>query len=201
MQILWLLLAGIVVVFLFYLGIYAFTRKNIYSSQDIPAYPTVLVLGAGLEKNGEPSDILKDRLITAYDLVEKSSPQNLILSGAKKGRKASEVKVMQEFLLKLEVKEEMIHCDENGFSTFHSLVNLKSANCPQPITIITQNFHLARALFIATLLGLDCSGYVANKLSFSRLKIIAWYLREVFALPYNILKFLNYALENYLGNS
>jgi len=196
-----LLFVCISIALILYATLFALFNRKIYSIQDPPIVPTILVLGAGLEPNGQPSDILKDRLISAQQLVMNAFTKYLVLSGAKKGASLSEPDAMKDYLQKADLAGKELILDEKGFSTFHSLVNLKKNGYPQPIAIISQRFHLTRALLIAWLLKLDCVGFAANNLSFSFQKTIFWYLREVIAVPVNLLKFVIYALGSYPDKS
>lgn len=174
---------------LFYFFIWLRTRRYILSLEEVQATKYALVLGAGLEKNGEPSDILKDRVLKAARLYKANKAQYLIMSGSvMKGK--DEPGAMQTMALSLGVPQSAILLDRNGISTFHSCTNLKSQFNPANVTIITQYFHLPRSLFFQRLLGIQAFGLPADIYKFAIYKKAYWLLREFFALPYNIGKYL-----------
>jgi len=181
--------------FILYFCVYLIFHSKVFHINKIPPRNTILVLGAGLEKSFEPSDILKDRLISAMDLINKTAAIEVIVSGATTHDKRSEPQVMASFLEMNKIPSSLIEIDDQGWSTFDSLVNLKISDIQDNITIISQQFHLFRALMIAKLLGLDCIGLAAENLNFSILKTCFWYLREIIATPVNIGKFLIYQFE------
>ena len=190
MNVLLFLLFGFLSSVLFYLAIVLIFKKDIYAYTQIPARKTILVLGAGLEENGKPSDILIDRLFSAHKLINDTSPTTVILSGARSHTGLSEPEAMESFLLDKKVDPSILELDEMGQSTFHSLLNISKLT-PAPITtVISQKFHLFRALLIARLLGINCIGLIADNLSFAGWKTTYWYVREIIANPYNIGKIL-----------
>jgi len=176
------------------IGFYAFIFKYhdqwISSISRIPRSDCLLVLGAGVEKNNQPSPILEDRLISATKYVKIFNPKHIILSGTKKELDYSEPTAMLNFLLSEGIDQDSIVLDESGFSTYHSCVNLKNKYNPENIVIISQRFHLYRSLMISRLIGLQSFGLVASNLSFSNSLKAFWVFRESVAIPYNLLKML-----------
>ena len=154
-----------------------------------------LVLGAGLENSSQPSDILMDRVITAVRLYKTHKIDYLIMSGAAK-RGKDEVAVMASLAETNGVPTTAIMLDGRGYSTFESCLNFKSNHSPASVLLISQSFHLPRAILIQRLLGdVQAYGYAAHDFHFSFLKTSYWYLREVIALPYNFFKYLLFLLK------
>ena len=176
------------------LGFYAFIFKYhdqwISSISRIPRSDCLLVLGAGVEKNNQPSPILEDRLISATKYIRNFNPKHIILSGTKEDLEYNEPTAMLNFLLPEGIDQDSIFLDESGFSTYHSCVNLKNKYNPENIVIVSQRFHLYRSLMISRLIGLRSFGLVANNLSFSNSLKSFWYFRESVAIPFNLLKIL-----------
>ncbi len=201
MNVMLFLLFGFLSIVLFYLAIVLIFKKEIYTYTQIPERNTILVLGAGLEENGKPSDILIDRLISAHKLIKDTYPDTVILSGARSHTGYSEPEAMKRFLFDKKVDPSILELDEMGQSTFHSLLNI-SKRTPAPcITVISQKFHLFRALLIARSLGINCIGLIADNLSFASWKTTYWYVREIIANPYNIGKILCYRIRNKIYKS
>lgn len=185
----------------FYTWVFLRHRRQIFTIENISPKNSVLVLGAGLEKNGNPSDILLDRLITARDLISLTAPDLVILSGAESPTSGNEPHAMEDFLVDHHVDKDIIRIDEQGKSTFHSLINLSNNSSAQETIIISQRFHLSRALMISSILGLECVGLAANNMTFAKWKIAYWYIREILATPFNICKIIYHDLNRPIQKS
>lgn len=181
----------------FYMYILKYHGQWIFSISRIPKSDWLLVLGAGVEKNNRPSQILEDRLISAAKYVRKFNPKHIILSGTRKELDYNEPAAMLNFLLSEGIDQDSIILDELGFSTYHSCVNLKKIYNPENIVIVTQRFHLYRSLMISRLIGLRSFGLAANTLSFSNSLKTFWYFRESVAIPFNLLKIIYFY---FIGN-
>jgi len=188
-------LAVIFLSFLSYLIIYFKYKVQVLTVNAIPRADTILILGAGLDKNGQPSDILIDRLITTYTYFSINNPKIIIASGTKKENAYNEPLKMKEYLLLKDVPRDIINLDESGFSTLDSLINLRHFEITEPVLIISQKFHLYRALLLGDLLSIKALGLAANNLNFSIQKRLFWTAREMLAIPYNLLKLIIYKLK------
>lgn len=177
-------------IFGFYTLIIKFYSQWISSISRIPHSDWLLVLGAGVENNNQPTPILKDRLISTVKYVKRFKPKYIILSGTKKERDYNEPIAMLNFLLSEGIERDSIFLDELGFSTYHSCMNMKNKYDPVNIVIISQRFHLYRSLMISRLIGLQSFGLVADNISFSNTVKTFWYFREGLAIPYNLIKML-----------
>ena len=122
----------------------------------------IIILGAGLKSDGSPSDMLTDRLLTGIDLIEMGSCGRLLLSGDNSGDAYNEVGAMNEFALDNGVNAELIVLDNYGFSTYESIYRAKNEFGAKKIIIITQEYHLYRALYIAGEMGIDAYGVSAD---------------------------------------
>ncbi len=194
-------MSQILVVFLsaifgFYTLIIVFYSQWISSISRIPRSDWLLVLGAGVENNNQPTPILIDRLISTVKYVKLFKPKYIILSGTKKECDYNEPIAMLNFLLSEGIERDSIFLDESGFSTYHSCMNMKNKYDPGNIVIISQRFHLYRSLMISRLIGLQSFGLVADNISFSNTVNIFWYFRESLAIPYNLIKmvFLHFSM-------
>lgn len=143
-------------------------------------YDCILVLGAGLNPDGTPSAMLADRLDVAIDLYEKGVSKVILLSGDRTDKKDyDEVRAMEEYCLDRGIPAEAIEKDTEGFSTYDSINNLKRNGKYKNIVIVTQKYHLYRAVFISEKLGISADGADAalNKYSGQGARSI----REIFA--------------------
>ena len=189
-----LFLPAILVVFLVY-AILA-TRKLTYSPDNAPKTRYTLVLGAGLKKNGQPTDILADRILTACRLIEQGRTDYLIMSGTIRNGHYNEPESMKHYAVSRGIAASAILIDGNGTTTFRSCVNVLQNQNPKDILIVTQNFHLPRALLIARAIGMNAFGVQATIFHFSTLKKIFWSTREIFSIPVNLLRICVYYLDN-----
>jgi SanA protein len=172
-----------------------FSKQYILNGSSDFHFQYALVLGAGLENSSEPSDILLDRVLTAVTLYKTGKIDFLIMSGAAKKEK-NEVAVMALIAKANGVPSAAIILDGRGFSTFQSCRNFISDHSPASVLLISQLFHLPRAILIQRLLGgVQAYGFAARDFHFSVLKIFYWYMREVIALPYNFFKYLCFLLK------
>lgn len=122
----------------------------------------ILVLGAGLRSDGSPSDMLADRLSVGISLMNKGVSQKLLLSGDNSGEHYNEVKAMLEFSIENGIDESKIITDGEGYSTYESVFNALKNHGAEKIVIVTQEYHLYRALYIAKALGIEAYGVNAD---------------------------------------
>lgn len=171
------------------------TEDSIDSIDGIPAMHYALVLGAGLESGGQPSDILKDRVLTAVDLHEAGKAEFLILSGSAHPPSYNEPAAMEVFAILAGVPESNCILDDKGVSTFDSLINFHELFPTNPLIIVTQKFHLPRALWLSKSIGLKAKGVAANHYRFKWYKHSFWRIREFLAIASNGIKVLSHYLR------
>lgn len=129
------------------------------SADSIADYDCVLVLGAGVREDGSPSNMLEDRLKTGIALYEKSGGRIKLLLSGDHGRVGyDEVGCMLDYALKRGVPEEDIFLDHAGFSTYESVYRAKEIFGAEKLIIVTQRYHLTRAVYTAEKLGMDAVG-------------------------------------------
>ena len=134
--------------------------KRIYSVKAMRGSQAdcILVLGAGLKPDGSPSDMLRDRLSFACDLWEEGVSDTVLVSGDRASESYDEVTAMKNYLLAHGVPEEAIVEDPMGYSTSESLKRAKDIFGYENVAVVTQRYHLYRALYIAQKTGLDAKG-------------------------------------------
>ena len=118
----------------------------------------ILVLGAGIKEDGTPSVMLKDRLDTAYALYEKGCAPSILVSGDTSGDHYDEIASMRTYLLSLGVPGSAILTDGKGYSTHESMENTKETYGDCRVIIVTQGYHLPRAIALARTEGLTATG-------------------------------------------
>lgn len=122
----------------------------------------ILVLGAGVRDDGSPSHMLEDRLLTGIDLYENGITNTLLMSGDHGQKEYDEVNCMKNYAADKGIPAENIFMDHAGFSTYESLYRAKEVFGAEKIIIVTQKYHLYRALYVAEALGLDAVGVSAD---------------------------------------
>lgn len=141
------------------------TKDRIISPEDISSVSDadcILVLGAGIRTDGSPSPMLQDRLNTGIELYQNGAAPKLLMSGDHGRKKYNEVQTMKDIALDQGVPSEDVFMDHAGFSTYDSLYRARDVFQARKVIIVTQKYHLYRALYIARSLGLDAWGVSAD---------------------------------------
>lgn len=145
----------------------AATRGDVYTiaqmqERDIHT-DAILVLGAAVLPDGEPSDILADRLEVAADLYEAGVAPVVIVSGDHREDDYDEPAAMKRYCEQLGVPGDAIYMDGGGYDTFASVWRAKNVYGAKSITITTQAYHLYRAMAIAQGLDMQVYGVPSDK--------------------------------------
>ena len=117
----------------------------------------IIVLGAGI-LGDKPSPMLEDRLKEAVSLYNQNVSSKIIMSGDHGKEDYDEVNIMKEYAIEQGVASEDIFMDHAGFSTYESMYRAKEVFEANKIVIVTQKYHLYRALYIAKQLGIEAYG-------------------------------------------
>lgn len=123
----------------------------------------ILVLGCAVWENNEPSPMLRERLDTAIALYRQGVAPKLLLSGDNSEKYYSEPDCMLAYTLKQGVPPEDIFLDFAGFSTYDSIYRAKSVFRADRMIVVTQKYHLFRALKISGDLGITARGVASNQ--------------------------------------
>ncbi len=142
-------------------------RKRIIDLKDIKEnnYDCILVLGAGII-NDRPKPMLEDRLNTAIKLYESNIASKILVSGDHEHNNHDEVNTMKNYLIEKDVPSSDIFMDHAGLSTYDSIYRAKEIFKANKIVIVTQKYHLYRALYIAKELNVSAVGVPADKLRY-----------------------------------
>ena len=127
----------------------------------------ILVLGCYVHKDGNHSDMLHDRLRRGVELYDLGAAPKLLMSGDHGRTDYDEVAAMKQFAIDAGIPSEHIFMDHAGFSTYESLYRAKEIFQAKKILIVTQEYHLYRAIYIANQLGLEAYGVSADYRSYS----------------------------------
>lgn len=156
----------------------------------------VVVLGAGIWGD-RPSPMLEDRLDTAVDLYQKGIVSKIIMSGDHGRNNYDEVNVMKQYAIDQGVPSSDIFMDHAGFSTYDSIYRAKEIFNADKAIIVTQEYHLYRALYIANKLGLEAYGVRANPKQYYGQLFRE--LREILARNKDFIKSIYKPKPTYLG--
>lgn len=122
----------------------------------------ILVLGCGVWDNGQPSHMLEDRLKRSLELYDLGASEKLLMSGDHGQTGYDEVNVMKTYAVEAGVPSGDVFMDHAGFSTYESLYRARDVFQAGKIIIVSQEYHLYRAIYIARQLGLDAYGVSAD---------------------------------------
>lgn len=180
-----------------------FTKGNIktvdYLESVDKEYDCIIVLGCGVKSDGTPSDMLYDRLKTGIDLYNKGLAPKIVMSGDHGSHQYDEVNVMKEYAKKSGVPSENIFMDHAGFSTYESIYRLKEIFGVENAIIVTQSFHLPRALYIAGSFDISASGVSADLRNYRGIKYVE--LREMLARNKDFISCLIKPKPTFLGDA
>ena len=126
----------------------------------------IVVLGAAVKDGNRPSSMLSDRLQTGTELFKSGAAPKIIMSGDHGRKEYDEVNVMKQYAVDNDVPSEDVFMDHAGFSTYESIYRAKEIFKAEKIIIVSQKYHLYRAVFIAEKLGLDAYGVAADVMEY-----------------------------------
>jgi len=155
-------------------------KTYILSPSDIPKADAILVLGAYVFPSGTVSTMLNDRLTVGYELYEQGKAPKLLVSGDHGRKDYDEVNSMKNFLKNKGVPSENVFMDHAGFSTYESMYRARDIFQTQTLIIVTQEYHLKRAVFVARELGIDAYGVASDKRDYGQ-AMTYYNLREIAA--------------------
>jgi vancomycin permeability regulator SanA len=137
-------------------------RQRIVSPPNVPDAPVALVFGAGLSRGGIPSPVLRQRLDAAIGLYRMGKVKSLLVSGDNTDRYHDETASMRKYVLGQGLPASDVIGDDAGVSTYDSCLRGREVFGVRRAILVTQDFHLPRALFIANSLGIDAWGIPAD---------------------------------------
>lgn len=144
-------------------GVTKSVEDNIKSEDNLSSKADcILILGCSIKDEETPSDMLRDRLDKGIELYRAGASDKILVSGDNGQEEYNEVHVMLHYLLNKKIPARDIFCDHAGFSTYDSIYRSNSIFGAKNIIVISQKYHLYRALFIAKKLGINAEGVPAN---------------------------------------
>ena len=161
-------IATAAVIFVVYTNVYMVNsqKDKIYRLDEIgnfgTGYDCVIVFGAGVKPNGEPSDMLADRMETGTEVMNSGITDRMIVSGDHGAKEYDEVRTMKDYAVKRGIDSEKIFKDHAGFSTYDTLYRARDVFKVKKAVLVTQKYHLTRALYLAQSMGIEAVGVSAD---------------------------------------
>lgn len=197
-----LLLLGLILV----IGINGYVTSSVAGriitpeeAQELQDVDCVLVLGCLVKDNGTPSDMLHDRLRRGVELYQTTMVPKLLMSGDHGRTNYDEVAAMKQFAVDAGIPSSDVFMDHAGFSTYESIYRARDIFQADKIIIVSQEYHLYRALHIAEQLGVEAYGVSADYRNYSGQT--GRDIREVLARVKDVLSCIFQLKPTYLGNA
>ncbi len=176
---------GVAIIIAFKVWLNAAYASRIYeSSDDLPSENTpriAIVFGAGLTRSGEPTPALYDRVATAVDLYQRGIVNKLLLTGDNRFVNYNEPEAMRRTAVKLGVPDNDLVLDYAGRRTYDSCYRARDIFGVKRAILVTQAFHLDRALYLCDSFGIDSIGVVADRRNYTQTSQTWWSIREAAA--------------------
>ena len=154
---------------------------RVYAVEDVPNDKVAIVFGAGLWKDGSPTPVLRDRVKTASELYFQGKVEKLLMSGDNRFADYDEPSAMKNYAIGLGVPEEAIVLDFAGRRTYDTCYRAKEIFGLESAILVTQEFHLSRALYICRALGVESTGVSADQRYYLKRSRFFWNTRETLA--------------------
>jgi SanA protein len=175
---------------------YAMQSYEYVSPTDVPQTEVAIVLGASVA-HGLPSPVLAARADAAIKLYNTGKVSKILVTGDNGALSHDEVTPVRKYLLDAGIPGKDIFLDHAGFDTYSSMYRARYIFGATSATIVTQDFHLPRALFVARELGISAYGYDADNRSSLPLN----YIREIPASTKALWDIMTHREPKYLGNT
>lgn len=141
--------------------------------------PVAIVFGAGLRPDGSPSTYLRRRLDAARTLYEAGTVRVILVSGDNGSVGHDEPAAMRAYLVGNGVPSAVVVSDDAGFDTHDTCVRAHRVFGVDRAVLLTQDYHVRRAIFSCTTAGIDTQGIGVSAANVRPAQLRAWRLREV----------------------
>lgn len=197
-----LILAGCLVMFL--VNLYMIRKEETYiltadQAGELEDVDCIMVLGCGVRPDGTPSGMLSDRLDQGIRLYDEHVSDKLLMSGDHGKVNYDEVNLMKQFAIDRAVPSENIFMDHAGFSTYESMYRARDIFQVKKIVIVTQRYHMYRALYVAQSMGMEAYGVASDPRTYGGQRMRD--VRELLARPKDLIYTIVMPKPTYLGDS
>lgn len=159
--------------------LFAYPRS--YDTSDVPETPVAIIFGAGLRRDGSPTAVLRDRVNKGVELYLSGKVDKLLMSGDNRSEFYDEPTAMQDYAVALGVPAEDIVLDYAGLRTYDTCYRAHAIFGIRKATLVTQGFHLPRALYTCNALGISAVGVTADRYNYRPGSMTIWNIRETLA--------------------
>lgn len=156
-----------------------YASSRLYEEHEAPASRVAIVFGAGLWRDGSPTPVLRDRVSTAASLYFAGKVEKILMSGDNRFVEYNEPAAMRAYAIELGVPEQAIALDYAGRRTYDTCYRAIHIFGVKQAILVTQNFHLPRALYTCNQLGLPAIGVTADRRAYARRSLAFWQMREI----------------------
>ena len=160
-----------------------FAWPRLHTLATAPTRRVAIVFGAGLLRDGTPTPVLRDRVETAVELYQSGKVEKILMSGDNRFDNYNEPGAMRDYAMNLGVLEDDIVLDFAGRRTYDTCYRASAIFGVQEALLVTQRFHLARALILCNNLGVQSEGVIADRRTYRRSSRAFWEMRELAAAP------------------
>ena len=160
----------------------AYARGKVFSVTNVPVRRVAIVFGAGLYRNGSATPVLADRVTAAANLYFAGKVEKLLMSGDNRFVDYNEPEAMRKLAVSLGVPNEAIVLDYAGRRTYDTCYRAKAIFKVDQAILVTQAFHMPRALYLCNRLGVDSIGVESDLRTYSKFSLLSWNSRELFAM-------------------
>jgi SanA protein len=152
---------------------------QIFQPELAPSRWLAIVFGAGLRRDGKPSSVLADRVSVAVQLYHQGKVSKILMSGSTRNPIYDEPMAMQQLAIQLGVHPDDILIDSGGMRTYDTCRRARQIFNINSALLVSQRFHLPRALGICEALGMEAIGVSADLQSYGPFAAKIWQLREI----------------------
>lgn len=158
-----------------------YSNPRTFKVDDVPPARVVIIFGAGLLRDGSASPVLRDRVETAVQLYQQGKVNKLLMSGDNSVIEHNEPEAMRQYALASGIPDDDIVLDYAGRRTYDSCYRARAIFQVDSAILVTQSFHLPRALFLCNWFGVESVGVESNNNYFRKVSRFYWNTRELFA--------------------
>jgi|SRR5664280_116141 SanA protein len=181
MVLLVIVLLGLLVLIVPRLITAAYSKGKVYSAANVPVRRVAIVFGAGLWRNGSPTPVLADRVTAAANLYFAGKVEKLLMSGDNRYVEYNEPEAMRKLAIALGVPNDAIVLDYAGRRTYDTCYRAKAIFMVDQAILVTQAFHMPRAIYLCNRLGVDSIGVESDLRIYPNSSLLYWNIRELFA--------------------
>jgi SanA protein len=159
-----------------------YAAPRTFAMEDVRSEHVAIVFGAGLYRDGSAGPVLRDRVETAVRLYKAGKADKLLMSGDNSFPEHNEPEAMRQYALDLGVPDDDIVLDYAGRRTYDTCYRAREIFQVGSAILVTQHFHMSRALFLCNTFGIDSVGVDADNRYFLKRARFYWNVRELFAI-------------------